>query len=628
MSWDGFNTSIAANRFQKAFVVDYLDLSGRLIVRNHDASFNRRLFVMGDVSFVGNLFVDKDVSLNGNLILNGSFRTLRDISVNTISIGRGGGGVATNTAVGFDALFKNATGNNSTAVGYQAAEFATGGSNTAIGSNAMLGANGSTSGQYSVAVGHSALETITTGGHNTAIGYQALQSTTGGATNVAVGSLSLRINTGSNNTALGYQAGTAGTANTTGGNNTFIGCNTQANLGSYNYSTALGAGATITGSNQVVLGTASEKVVMPGDASLNANLYVSGKLGIGMSDPTVPLEVSGNVIIGNMFCNSTVYPSAFIIGHENYAGTMTTDYAFYHSAIGDTIINSYRSTVQFRQQNLEMMRIHTTGNVGIRTNTPVAPLHVGVNGTIATSNARYFTPAASQLTVSAAAGSPAAGIYTTGSVISTVGFYASSDSRIKKNIMDATDLSCSYILQHLKPKIFNFIDIKERGIEPVWGFIAQEVKQIMPNAITYMKDFITNIFETADLCGNMITLRNKTTAEILKDEVGYNKLKIFNTDEKDTIVSIKEIIDEKRFIIESEEPIETENNLVFVYGQEVPDFHSLDKDMIFTLTTAVVKELDNESRIIKERVKILEDENATLKQELKDIIKRLENAGI
>jgi uncharacterized protein (UPF0335 family) len=49
--------------------------------------------------------------------------------------------------------------------------------------------------------------------------------------------------------------------------------------------------------------------------------------------------------------------------------------------------------------------------------------------------------------------------------------------------------------------------------------------------------------------------------------------------------------------------------------------------MIFTLTTAVVKEIDNDLRITKERVKILEEENATLKQELKYVIKRLENAG-
>ena len=39
-TWDGYNTTLHANRLQKTFVIDYIDLSGRLCVRQ-DTSMNK-----------------------------------------------------------------------------------------------------------------------------------------------------------------------------------------------------------------------------------------------------------------------------------------------------------------------------------------------------------------------------------------------------------------------------------------------------------------------------------------------------------------------------------------------------------------------------------------------------------
>jgi len=87
--------------------------------------------------------------------------------------------------------------------------------------------------------------TIGRGGNNvltnTAIGYQALTTNT----------------SGTSNSSFGYQAGIT---NTTGSYNTYIGNTADADGSSYSYSTALGSGATITDSNQIVLGTTSETV--------------------------------------------------------------------------------------------------------------------------------------------------------------------------------------------------------------------------------------------------------------------------------------------------------------------------------------------------------------------------------
>lgn len=74
-TWDGYNKQIYANRFQKTFVINHIDVSGRMFVRQ-DASLNSRLFVINDASFSGNVFV------NGNLITNSKFIINGDASLN------------------------------------------------------------------------------------------------------------------------------------------------------------------------------------------------------------------------------------------------------------------------------------------------------------------------------------------------------------------------------------------------------------------------------------------------------------------------------------------------------------------------------------------------------------------
>jgi len=638
MSWDGYNTSIAANRFQKAFVIDYVDLSGRLVVSNGDASLNNRLFVMNDASFMSNVYVDDLLTsnlkfvANGDASLNNRLFVMNDVSftsnvyigiklgigttapsglldisgssVRTTIITNGNVGIGTTAPSGLLDISGSSVrttiitnGNIGIRTTAPAGLLDISGSSvrTTIITNGNIGIGTTAPSGLLDISGSSVRTTIITNG-NIGIGTTA----PAGLLDISSGNLARMtvLNTGyvgigtSNPLDFLHIYGNASTAaaNAPDGNYNHNLCLTSTKGGSTPYSMALGVDYA---SGFGYINAAGNSLYQP--ICLQTR---GGNVGIATTAPVGLFDVSGIAVRTTIIANGNV-------------GIATTTPA----GLLDINGSSVRTT------------IIANGNVGIGTTAPTVPLHVVTTGTIAAGSSRYFTSSATQLSASAAGGTPAAGIYSTGSIISTVGFYASSDIRIKKNIMDATDLSCSYILQYLKPKIFNFIDTKQNNIEPTWGFIAQEVKEIIPNAISYIKEYITNIYESADLSGNMITLRNKTTADLLKDEAGYNKLKIFNTDEKEKIVTIKEIIDEKRFIIESEEPIETENNIVFIYGQEVPDFHSLDKDMIFTLTTAVVKEIDNDLRITKERVKILEEENATLKQELKYVIKRLENAG-
>jgi hypothetical protein len=125
-----------------------------------------------------------------------------DATVNGLTVGKGGGAVLGNTALGTNSLAGTNTGSENTGIGYNSLALSTSGNrNTAVGSNAMYS---TTSSVDNTGVGKNALYYTTTGASNTAVGTQALQSNT----------------TASNNTAVGYQAGYS---NTTGIRSTLIG---------------------------------------------------------------------------------------------------------------------------------------------------------------------------------------------------------------------------------------------------------------------------------------------------------------------------------------------------------------------------------------------------------------------
>lgn len=297
------NLLASAINYDPSFSYNVLTLiSGKVSIQNPEfvgTASAGKLISSGDISGV-RLFATGDCSLNGNLSLNGTFRTLRDISVNTLTIGRGAGGGIYNTVVGYQTLSKNTSGSQNTAIGYQALlNNITGNENTTMGYGAGINSTGS----FNTAIGSAAYFGTASGSHNAALGYASLYNCTTGSNNTAIGSGALQNNTtGSQNIAIGRNAGNAGTANTTGSNNTYLGYLAQANANNYNDSTALGTGAIITGSNQVVLGRASEKVVIPGDASLNGNIVIGRNL-----------TVLGNIAIQNYT-------------NQNIINTTTTNY--------------------------------------------------------------------------------------------------------------------------------------------------------------------------------------------------------------------------------------------------------------------------------------------------------------
>jgi trimeric autotransporter adhesin len=219
-----------------------------------------------------------------------------DLTVNGITVGKGGGNVIRNTATGIGALVGNTTGSNNTASGYQALNSNTeGADNTASGYRALrfnttgsnntasgsLALNANTSGGFNTAFGLSSLQNNATGSNNTASGVNTLYSNTIGDSNTASGDNALYSNTtGSNNTAYGNGAGryiaNGTTSNTTSDFSVYLGSNTKASADDAQNEVVIGYNAIGAGSNTIQLGnTAVTDVKTSGTVTASGTVLTS-----------------------------------------------------------------------------------------------------------------------------------------------------------------------------------------------------------------------------------------------------------------------------------------------------------------------------------------------------------------
>lgn len=179
--------------------------------------------------------------------------------------------------------------------------------------------------------------------------------------------------------------------------------------------------------------------------------------------------------------------------------------------------------------------------------------------------------------------------------------FITSDERVKKDIIDLNGNDSLNKILKLKPKSFKYIDNLNNGINNNYGFIAQDIKEIIPEAISYQKNFIPNIYE---LCfyNNYIITTNKIINNILK--IG-DIIKIFDDNDTEIICTILEIISDKSFKIDKK----LKSSKVFVYGIEVDDFNVLDKEMLFSINISATKELFNIINNLEKRINKLEKLN-------------------
>ena len=174
-----------------------------------------------------------------------------------------------------------------------------------------------------------------------------------------------------------------------------------------------------------------------------------------------------------------------------------------------------------------------------------------------------------------------------------------SDVRIKTNIIDINDISALAIIRQIQPKIYNYIDVINKGDKPVWGFIAQQVKSVLDYSTSLITSIIPDIYELAEvLNSNTIKLNTKTTINFEINKI----IRLIKTDGQPLETKITSILDINTFTVKEN----IFQQQIFVYGREVDDFHTLNKDAIFTVATAALQEVDKELQSEKSLRQLLE----------------------
>ena len=264
--------------------------------------------------------------------------------------------------------------------------------------------------------------------------------------------------------------------------------------------------------------------------------------------------------------------------------------------------------------------------VGINTSAPICSLHVSETTYLSTADGHALTSSGSSYVVGTTA--------TTSYVIAKIGdvyitnYYVlnTSDRRIKTNIVDVPDNLALQQLRTIPCRYYEYIDKLKRDPGKTIGFIAQEVKSVLPMAVTQQVEIIPNVYKVINCTWTSNADKFNMSSSDLSNvsDVKYRFYVSNTTDSSDE--KMVEITGNS----DNTFTFDAQYTNVFCYGSEVDDFHTLDKNKLFTLNFSATQEIDKIQQTHITEIASLKTEVSTLKTEnaeLKSIIDKLKTAN-
>ena len=379
----------------------------------------------------------------------------------------------------------------------------------------------------------------------------------------------------------------------------------EGNAGKIGYSTFSGAGYNY-----------ALDIVGAGTSSTDRNVRIYDNIGIGTSSPEAYLHVKregssgeSNVYIQS-YSDSTGDRAALFLGTPHVTGgTAQPKCAIIADAVGYSRANLHfclettqnnGSGYRASTSNSRMMIDGTSGNVGIGISSPTSG-KLQIQG----SASKYLSYGYLNVYASTgqASGTNNYSIYAD-QRIAGAEFNAFSDSRIKKNVVDINDSSALDKIRLLEPKIYNYIDEQQKGTSNVYGFIAQEVSNVLPYAVTVSEGDIPNILTNSNVSvtsdSNVLELRLDTTVE---------GLTLSNTSNINITTDNNQYLTVPVLTFSGSNVITIQNNDKFsnvtgayIHGEHIHDFNHLNKDAIWAVSTAALQEVDRQLQAEKAKV--------------------------
>ena len=292
---------------------------------------------------------------------------------------------------------------------------------------------------------------------------------------------------------------------------------------SINYDPSGNAYSGFSGDGREVLFRRGVQFVTPNSADDSMYLYnlvlKDGQVGIGTASPSEKLTIDGTAS-GAYVRISNAGSGDISSGYMIYNGSNLDYFVYTNPTFGNTTLLT-REALAIRAGGSERMRITSAGAVGIGTTSPSAPLQVHGQQKWYTTNADgnelrgFFNPGGAaddaELYLYKADGATQGvawrgegdsyirvdstslqlinfyyGTVDVGQIVTTgsaVLYQSNSDYRLKENVVEMTGALDR--VSQLKPSRFNFISHPDNTVD---GFLAHELQQIVPQAVTGEKD--------------------------------------------------------------------------------------------------------------------------------------------
>ena len=445
-------------------------------------------------------------------------------------------------------------------------------------------------------------------------------------------------NVGIGTSTPGEKLVVAGNLRATSSNNPCMVVSSPSTQGYLSIATAAGAWSSAASPNDVVLRSDNAKVILQSGGSAagiiidtNNNITVPNTLvvtsltagnGLFGSAASSTFRVGAGalgtgagseIILGSLGCTTN---NAMSLGISAYRFTTGSDWNSSSILLGMNVENTVRVGGGY-------LSFGPNGMIGIGTPSAGAPLHVGTttnlsvntNAGVSSNSGNYLQEGNPDVYSADGAkgvnGAVPISIYSAGGVMAQF-VVMRSDERIKDIVNQSAPAEDLQLLNQLKVTNYHMKDRIVNGTTLYKGLIAQQVREVMPEAVSQSSDYLPDIYARAagvdfDAETHQLTLRMAKPHRLVAGEwVRIHLAKGIVESE------VLEVPSTHSLVVSAQEPV----TAAFVYGRRVDDLLAVNYDRVFTTGIGAIQELSRKLEDKDAQIAALEARLSALEKRL------------